>query len=62
MISGSRMHLWKAKTPDWPWVARSLVQVPEPFTIEKLGPILDDAGGDRAVTPSWSGDRNDCPA
>jgi hypothetical protein len=36
-------------------------QLPEPFTIEKLVPMMDDAGVDRAVIvpPSWPGDRND---
>ncbi len=36
-------------------------QLPEPFTIDKLGPMMDEAGVDRAVIvpPSWPGDRND---
>ena len=36
-------------------------QMPEPFTIEKLVPLMDEAGVDRAVIvpPSWPGDRND---
>ena len=36
-------------------------QMPEPFTIEKLVPLMDQAGVDRAVIvpPSWPGDRND---
>jgi predicted TIM-barrel fold metal-dependent hydrolase len=36
-------------------------QLPEPFTIEKLVPMMDEAGVDRAVVvpPSWPGDRND---
>jgi predicted TIM-barrel fold metal-dependent hydrolase len=35
--------------------------MPEPFTIEKLVPLMDEAGVDRAVIvpPSWTGDRND---
>jgi predicted TIM-barrel fold metal-dependent hydrolase len=35
--------------------------MPEPFTIEKLVPLMDEAGVDRAVIvpPSWPGDRND---
>ena len=34
---------------------------PEPFTIEKLAPMMDEAGVDRVVIvpPSWEGDRND---
>ena len=36
-------------------------QLPEPFTIEKLVPLMDEAGVDRVVIvpPSWPGDRND---
>jgi predicted TIM-barrel fold metal-dependent hydrolase len=36
-------------------------QLPEPFTIEKLVPLMDEAGVDRVVVvpPSWPGDRND---
>ncbi|HEY6239894.1 MAG TPA: amidohydrolase family protein, partial [Burkholderiales bacterium] len=36
-------------------------QLPEPFTIEKLVPMMDEAGVDRVVVvpPSWPGDRND---
>jgi predicted TIM-barrel fold metal-dependent hydrolase len=36
-------------------------QLPEPFTIEKLVALMDEAGVDRAVIvpPSWPGDRND---
>jgi predicted TIM-barrel fold metal-dependent hydrolase len=36
-------------------------QMPEPFTIEKLVPLMDQAGVDRVVIvpPSWPGDRND---
>jgi predicted TIM-barrel fold metal-dependent hydrolase len=36
-------------------------QLPEPFTIEQLVPLMDEGGIDRAVIvpPSWPGDRND---
>jgi len=35
--------------------------LPEPFSIEQLVPMMDEAGVDRAVIvpPSWEGDRND---
>jgi predicted TIM-barrel fold metal-dependent hydrolase len=35
--------------------------MPEPFTIEKIVPMMDEAGVDRVVIvpPSWPGDRND---
>src|SRR5271157_4119518 len=61
MIVDSQVHLWKAQTPDWPWVPGRVAQFPEPFTIEKLLPMMDEAGVDRVVIvpPSWPGDRND---
>ncbi len=61
MIVDAQVHLWKAKSPDWPWVPGMKPQMPEPFTIEKLVPLMDEAGVDRAVIvpPSWPGDRND---
>jgi predicted TIM-barrel fold metal-dependent hydrolase len=61
-IVDAQVHPWKAESPDWPWVPGVKPQLPEPFTIEKLVPMMDDAGVDRAVIvpPSWPGDRNDC--
>ena len=46
---------------DWKWVPGRKPQLPEPFTIEKLVALMDEAGVDRAVIvpPSWPGDRND---
>src|SRR5262245_62263865 len=61
MIVDSQVHLWKAETPDWRWIPGRMAQLPEPFTIEKLVPLMDEAGVDRVVIvpPSWPGDRND---
>jgi predicted TIM-barrel fold metal-dependent hydrolase len=61
MIVDAQVHLWKAESPDWPWVPGRTPQLPQPFTIEKLVPMMDEAGVDRAVIvpPSWPGDRND---
>src|SRR5262245_48241500 len=61
LIVDAQVHLWKAESPDWPWVPGMKPQMPEPFTIEKLVPLMDEAGIDRAVIvpPSWPGDRND---
>jgi predicted TIM-barrel fold metal-dependent hydrolase len=61
MIVDAQVHLWKASTPDRPWLPGRVAQLPEPFTIEKLVPMMDEAGVDRAVIvpPSWEGDRND---
>jgi predicted TIM-barrel fold metal-dependent hydrolase len=60
-IVDAQIHLWKAETPDWKWVPGRPPQMPEPFTIEKIVPMMDEAGVDRVVIvpPSWPGDRND---
>jgi hypothetical protein len=34
-IVDAQVHLWKAESPDWPWVPGAVPQLPEPFTIEK---------------------------
>jgi len=61
MIVDAQVHLWKAETPEWKWVPGLKPQLPEPFTIERLVPMMDEAGVDRVVIvpPSWPGDRND---
>jgi predicted TIM-barrel fold metal-dependent hydrolase len=60
-IVDAQVHLWKAESADWPWIPGAKPQMPEPFTIEKLVPLMDEAGVDRAVIvpPGWPGDRND---
>jgi predicted TIM-barrel fold metal-dependent hydrolase len=60
-IVDAQVHLWKAESDDWKWVPGAKPQMPEPFTIEKLVPLMDQAGVDRVVVvpPSWPGDRND---
>jgi predicted TIM-barrel fold metal-dependent hydrolase len=62
MIVDAQVHLWKADTADRPWPPNRVAQLPEPFTVEQLVPMMDEAGVDRAVIvpPSWEGDRNDC--
>jgi predicted TIM-barrel fold metal-dependent hydrolase len=61
VIVDAQMHLWKAESADWKWVPGAKPQLPEPFTIEKAVPLMDEAGVDRVVVvpPSWPGDRND---
>jgi predicted TIM-barrel fold metal-dependent hydrolase len=61
LIVDAQVHVWKAESRFWTWVRRSKPQMPEPFTIEKLVPLMDEAGVDRAVIipPDWSGYRND---
>jgi predicted TIM-barrel fold metal-dependent hydrolase len=60
-IVDAQAHLWKAESEDWKWVPGRKPQLPEPFTIEKLVALMDEAGVDRVVIvpPSWPGDRND---
>jgi predicted TIM-barrel fold metal-dependent hydrolase len=60
-IIDAQVHLWKAESPDWKWVPGVKPQLPEPFTIEKLVPLMDEAEVERVVIvpPSWPGDRND---
>jgi predicted TIM-barrel fold metal-dependent hydrolase len=60
-IVDAQAHLWKAESADWQWVPGRKPQLPEPFRIDKLVPMMDEAGVDRAVIvpPSWPGDRND---
>ena len=61
MVVDAQVHLWKAESEDWKWVPGLVLQLPEPFTIERLVPMMDEAGVDRVVIvpPSWPGDRND---
>ena len=57
-IVDAQVHLWKAESEDWKWVPGMKPQMPEPFTIEKLVPLMDQAGVDRVVVVP-PGDRND---
>ena len=61
MIVDSQIHLWKASTPERPWAPGARAQLPEPFTIERLVPMMDEAGVDRVVIvpPTLEGDRLD---
>ena len=61
LIADAQVHMWKASTPDLPWVPGARPQLPEPFTIERLVPMMDDAGVDRVVIvpPTLEGDRLD---
>src|SRR5256714_12770388 len=60
MIVDAQVHLWKANSPDWPWEPGVKPQLPEPFTIERLVPMMDEAGGDRVrVVPPGADESND---
>jgi len=49
MIVDSQVHLWKASSPDYPWNPGAKPQLPEPFTIERALPMMDEAGIGRVV-------------
>ena len=61
MIVDAQVHLWLADSPERPWLPNRVGQLPEPFTIEKLVPLMDEAKVERVVIvpPSWEGNRND---
>ena len=59
-IVDAQVHFWKANSPDWPWEPGARPQLPEPFTIERALPMMDEAGVDRVViVPPSLNDRND---
>jgi predicted TIM-barrel fold metal-dependent hydrolase len=49
IIVDSQIHMWKANTPDRPWAPGFRAQLPEPMTIERVVPMIDEAGVDRVV-------------
>jgi predicted TIM-barrel fold metal-dependent hydrolase len=61
IIVDSQIHMWKANTPDRPWVPGATPQIPEPMTIERVLPMIDAAGVDRVVIvpPTLEGERVD---
>jgi predicted TIM-barrel fold metal-dependent hydrolase len=61
VIVDSQIHMWKANTPDRPWVPGTRPQLPEPMTIERVVPMIDEAGVDRVVIvpPTLEGERVD---
>ena len=61
LIVDAQVHMWKASTPDRPWVPGAKPQLPEPFTIERLVPMMDEASVDRVVIvpPTLEGERLD---
>ena len=46
-IVDAQVHFWKADSPDWPWTPGAKPQLPEPFTIERALPLMDEAGCSR---------------
>src|SRR5882724_1098072 len=42
-IVDAQVHLWKASGPDYPWNPGATPQLPEPMTVERLVPLMDEA-------------------
>ena len=61
IIVDSQIHMWPPNTPERPWVAGATPQIPEPMTIERVVPMINEAGVDRVVIvpPTLEGDRLD---
>jgi predicted TIM-barrel fold metal-dependent hydrolase len=61
LIVDSQVHLWPANTPERPWAPNARPQLPEPFTIERLVPLMEEAGVGRVVIvpPTLEGERLD---
>jgi predicted TIM-barrel fold metal-dependent hydrolase len=61
VIVDSQIHLWPANTPERPWLAGAKPQLPEPFTIERVVPMMNEAGVGRVVIvpPTLEGERLD---
>jgi len=61
VIVDAQIHMWPANRPDRPWVEGAKPQLPEPFTIERVVPMINEAGVDRVVIvpPTLEGERLD---
>jgi predicted TIM-barrel fold metal-dependent hydrolase len=59
MIVDAQVHLWKNSSPDYTWSPGVKPQLPEPFTIERALPMMNEAGIDRVVVvPPGLNDNN----
>ena len=61
LIVDAQIHMWPPNRPDRPWVPGAQPQTPEPFTIERVVPLIDEAGVERVVIvpPTLEGERID---
>ena len=61
LIVDAHIHMWPANTPERPWVPGRRTQLAEPFTIERVVPMIDEASVDRVVIvpPTLEGVRLD---
>src|SRR5580704_18809584 len=60
-IIDSGLHIWRASTPERPWMPGRTAHLPEPIGYENLRERMLAAGVDRAilVPPSWEGDSSE---
>src|SRR5262249_4737582 len=61
LMVDAQIHMWPLNTPERPWVPGTSPQTWEPMTIERVVPMIDDAGVDRVVIvpPTLEGIRYD---
>src|SRR5258708_21604784 len=61
IVTDAGVHVWKAETPQRPWMPGRHAHLEPPIGYEDLSARMAEAGVDRAilVPPSWEGDRID---
>jgi predicted TIM-barrel fold metal-dependent hydrolase len=61
VITDSGVHIWRAATPERPWMPGRTAHLDQPIGYEDLKRMMATAGVDRAILipPSWEGDRAD---
>jgi predicted TIM-barrel fold metal-dependent hydrolase len=59
LIVDAQVHMWTANTPALPWAPGTTPQLPEPFDIERVVPMMDEAGVDRVVIVPSANIRDD---
>jgi predicted TIM-barrel fold metal-dependent hydrolase len=58
LIVDAQVHIWLPSTPQQPWPNPAAEpQMPDPYTLDRLIPMMDEGGIDRVVLvpPSWHG-------
>jgi predicted TIM-barrel fold metal-dependent hydrolase len=61
LIIDSGLHIWRAPTPERPWMLGRTAHLSEPIGYENLRERMQEAGVDRAILipPSWEGDSSE---
>ena len=61
VVIDSGLHIWRAPTPERPWMPGRTAHLPQPIGYENLSERMREAGVDRAILipPSWEGDSSD---